>query len=96
MAIQKTLTDSKGQATEYHRIIAFAPVFVEGQEILNINIASYTSKQYRDMEKAGTAKDMQVASTGITLPIREDDTYTRENIYADIMALPEWEGSTEV
>lgn len=96
MAIQKILTDNKGQVTEYHRIMAFAPVFAEGQEVLNVNLVSYTSEQYREMEKSGTAKDMQVASTGITLPIREDDTYTRANIYQAIMALPEFEGSTEV
>ncbi len=96
MAIQKTLTDNKGQITEYHRIMAFAPVFVEGQEVLNVNLASYTSEQYREMEKTGEAKGMQVASTGIVLPIRDDDTYTRTNIYQSIMALPEWEGSTGV
>lgn len=96
MAIQKVITDNKGQVTEYHRIVAFAPVFIEGQEVLNVNLASYTSEQYRDMEKLGTAQNMQVASTGIALPVREDDTYTRANIYQAIMGLPEWEGSIEV
>ena len=96
MAIKKTIADNKGQVTEYHRIIAFAPVYVEGQEILNVNLASYTSEQYRELEKTGSAKDMQVASTGITLPLREDDTYNRENIYEAIMELPEWEGSEKI
>ena len=96
MAIQKILTDNKGQVMEYHRIIAFAPVFIEGQEALNVNFASYTSEQYREMEKTGTAKDMQVASTEIVLPLMENDTYTRANIYQSIMGLPEWAGSIEV
>lgn len=96
MAIFKELTDDKGQITSYQRIVAFAPVYTAGQEAINVNLASYTSEQYRDAEKTDATKNMQVASTGITLPLRDDDTYTRANIYAAIMALPEWEGSTEV
>jgi len=94
MAIQKQLTDNKGQITAYHRIVAFAPVFIEKQQALSVNLASYTSEQYRLAEKSG-GDSMQVASVGLTLPLREDDTYTRAQIYTDIMALPGWEGSTE-
>ncbi len=96
MAIQKTITDNKGQVTSYHRVVAFAPVFLEGQEGLSVNLAGYTSEQYRQMEKTGQAENLQVSSTGVTLALREDDTYTRAQIYTEIMALPDWEGSTEV
>ncbi len=96
MAIQREITDNKGQVTNYHRIVAFAPVFIEGQEGLSVNLASYTSEQYRQIEKGETGKNMVVANTGVTLPLRADDTYTRAQIYTDIMALPEWAGSTMV
>ena len=95
MAIQKEITDNKGQITNYHRIAAFALMYIEGQEMLSVNLASYTSEQYRLLEKNGGG-EMQVSSTAVTLPLREDDTYTRTNIYADIMALPEWAGSIKV
>lgn len=96
MAILKAITDNKGQITSYHRIAAFAPVFDGEQKQLNVNLASYTSEQYRDMEKSGQAQNMQVASTGIVLPLREDDIYSRASIYESIMAMPEFEGATEV
>lgn len=95
MAIQKEIIDNKGQATNYHRIIAFAPVFLEGQEVLNVNLASYTSEQYRQQEKE-TKDGMQVASTAVILPLVEDDTYSRASIYEAIMALPEWADSVKV
>lgn len=96
MAINKLITDNKGQVTTYHRIAAFAPVFTGDHPQLSVNMASYTSEQYRDMEKAGSDENLKVASTGITLPLIPDDMYSREAIYETIMALPEFEGSEAV
>lgn len=95
MAIQKEIIDNKGQATVYHRIAAFAPVYLEGQEALNVNLVSYTCEQYRLIEKQ-TKGNMQVGSTAVVLPLNENDTYTRTSIYSAIMNLPEWTGSIRI
>jgi hypothetical protein len=93
MAIKKTLTDNKGQTTNYHRIVAFAPIFAGETPVLSVNLASYTSEQYRNAEKENPQTDNIVASTQVLLPLFEDDTYSREKIYDAIMASPDWEDS---
>lgn len=95
MAIQKEIIDNKGQATVYHRIVAFAPVYLEGQEALNVNLASYTSEQYRLTEKQ-TKENLQVGSTSVVLPLDENNTYSRTSIYEAIMNLQEWTDSLRV
>lgn len=95
MAIQKEMVTNQGQVTNYHRIVAFAPTFLEGYEAINVNLASYTSEQYRLQEKE-TKNDMIIASTSIALPLATEDTYTRAKIYEAIMALPEWADSVAV
>ena len=94
MAIEKEIKDDKGRITTYHRIAAYAPVYESGQESLSVNLSGYTSEQYRQNEKTN-GQDMKVSSTGISLPLQEDDTYSRAKIYAAIMALPGWEDSVE-
>jgi len=94
MAIKKTITDNKGQVTTYHRIIAFAPVYTGESPTINVNLASYSSDEYRRKENA--SESMQISNVGLTLPLPSDDVFSRESIYKAIMALPEFEGSEEV
>ena len=96
MAILKNITDNKGQITSYHRIAAYAVVYTGEKLQLNVNLASYTSEQYRDTEKADATKDLSVTSIGLALPLFESDAYTRADIYTAIMALPEFEGSEQI
>jgi hypothetical protein len=61
-----------------------------------VTLVSYTDAQYRNMEKNGQAQDMYVSQIPVMLPLQEDDTYSRTGVYTSIMALPQFEGSTEV
>ena len=97
MAILKELMDNKGQVTRYHRISSFSPFYATPTPYLQVTLVSYTDEQYRNIEKTGQAQDsMFVSSTQVALPLSTDDSYSRGMIYSAIMALPEFEGSTEV
>ena len=82
MALLINLTDSKGQVCNYHKIIAVNQVYTGQQEGISINLASYTSQEYRarDNEEQHTI----VANTGLFLPFNDSDDFSRTTLYARI------------
>lgn len=94
MAIRKELTDNRGQKTSYHRIVAMTAVYIPGQESIQVNLASYTDAQYRELEKQSTSGEgYAVSSTAVVLPLPTDDIVSRALTYTQIMSLPEWQDS---
>ena len=84
MAMGKTMVDIKGITTDYHRILTSEQDFTIGQEAIRLKIASYTSAEYRTLEK-GDSISRVVSSNEYILPIVDED-FTRENLYNRIMA----------
>lgn len=90
MALLKTVIDNKGQASTYHRIVAFSQVYVGENQALSVNLAAYTSAEYRAQDENG---NMIVAGTPIVLPLM--DAPSRAAIYTAIKALPGWEDAED-
>lgn len=88
MALIKTILDSKGQTTSYHKIGLFN--VNSYTNTIDINMAGYTSKEYRDIEKEEhKPAENVVCSTAIQLPYVDEDI-SISAIYESIKLLPEW------
>jgi hypothetical protein len=95
MALKKLITDPKGQKTEYHRVLIASQVYVDGKECIQINLAGYTSKAFRDAEKADNTERI-VNCIPITL-ITTDDDFSRATLYQRIKSeILEFEDAEDV
>jgi len=94
MAINKIVTDNVGNITTYHRIYGVDQNFTTDKTF--IKMAHYTAVEYRDQEKS-TGSDLSLASKMdmLTIPGLQEGI-TRGQLYTMIMAMPEWDGSTEI
>lgn len=81
MALQLTLTDNKGQVSNYHRILATSQIYVGEQQGIHINLGSYTNAEYRQNETNEVSTI--VSNTPIFLPFTDTD-FTRANLYTRI------------
>ena len=82
MALKLLLVGSKGQTTEYHRILATSQVYTGDQQGIHINLASYANEEYRNAEKT-SGTEMILNNVGIVLPFTDDD-FSRATLYARI------------
>lgn len=80
MAIKKLITNSKGQNYEYHKIITASQMYMGEEKGISINLASYTSEEFRLLDE----KEMIVNNTGIFLPIIDEEKYDRATLYERI------------
>jgi len=82
MALSKTIVDDKGQITQYHKISAVGIIYIDGQERIDLNIASYANEDYRLTEKeVGLNKVLN--NIGVSLSLTNED-FSRANLYARI------------
>jgi hypothetical protein len=95
MGIQKTITDEKGLTANYFRILIYSCVYTIDKQSVDVNLAGYVDANYRELEKVDSVK-RYIMNIPVSLTLYNDDTYTREQIYADIMALPKWVDSVAV
>lgn len=82
MALKKDLINSKGQNCDYHKIIGVSQIYIGEQKGININLASYTNKEYRLQNE----EEMVVSNTPIFLPFTDNEDFTRDTLYLRIKA----------
>jgi len=85
MALQKTITNAKGQVTEYHRIDKVTQVYMADQPWIDINIASYASEDYRTEEKEGST-DKVLDTMFFSLPFGTTEDFIRATLYSRLKA----------
>lgn len=97
MALIKIIADNKGQTTSYHRIKSTSLDF--DNKVIYVNLAGYTSEQYRTLEKEvaeDEPRQYNVVSTGQFRLAIIDDDFSRENLYARLkIEIPEWADATD-
>ena len=89
MALKKSITQSDGVVTNYHRIL-FVQKTVNSHD--SISVLSYVSKDFRDNEDTGV-RPYKIA---ITYEKEYEENMTIEGAYEYLKTLPEFEGSEDI
>jgi hypothetical protein len=89
MALQLTITDSKGISAEYHRIISATQNYINGERGIYINLAGYVSRAYRELEllpqdDENYQKSTVAINSAIFLKFVDGDDFEIGNLYKRI------------
>lgn len=92
MALKKTIINNKGQVCEYHKIITSTQNYIGEQKGIIVIIASYTNKDYRDIDE----REKAVSDTMVFLLFNGEEVFNRGYLYARIkIEIPEFIGSED-
>jgi len=95
VALKLLLVDNKGVGCEYHRVLSCTQVYEGENQGIFINLAGYTNKSYRDIEKE-TGEQMIVMNTPVFLPF-DTTSFNLSNIYTRIKAeISQFTPSTDI
>lgn len=91
MALKKSIRQSDGVVTDYHRVL-YLTITANRQN--SIAVVSYVDSETRESEKDGLME--QPYQKGITYETAYDPTMTLESAYSFLKTLPEFEGAIDV
>ena len=98
MALGKEIKQGNGTTTNYHRILVISKN--KQSKKIDINIASYVDKEYRDLEKEGEITNKEVNNIiynfGAQLDIIDEDLSDVKMYERIEKELEFWNGAVEV